>query len=235
MISVCMATKNGELFIREQIDSILTQLNNTDELIVSDDCSEDRTVSIIESYADKRIILLKNSKEKGVAGNFERSLTQSSGDYIFLADQDDVWMPHKIRVMTSHLEEYDLVISDCSIADHSLQPKYHSFFDLNRSGKGFLKNLFKNSYMGCCMAFRKQVLKRALPFPKDLSMHDLWIGLIGELHFSVYFIPQSLMKHRRHEHNSSTTSGDSENPLHFKVYDRYKIIKNLLFHKTYAG
>jgi glycosyltransferase involved in cell wall biosynthesis len=230
-----MATKNGELFIREQIDSILAQLNSRDELIVSDDCSEDGTVSIIESYADKRIILLKNSKEKGVAGNFERSLIQSSGDYIFLADQDDVWMPHKIKVMTSHLKEYDLVISDCSIANHSLQPKYHSFFDLNKSGKGFLKNLFKNSYMGCCMAFRKQVLKRALPFPKDLSMHDLWIGLIGELHFRVYFIPQSLMKHRRHERNSSTTSGESENPLHSKVYDRYKIIKNLLFHKTYAG
>jgi glycosyltransferase involved in cell wall biosynthesis len=235
MISVCMATRNGERYIREQIDSILVQLSENDELVISDDRSNDETIPIIRSYNDTRIKIYHNTKEKGVAGNFENCLRHCNGDFIFLADQDDVWMAEKIKIMLQHLKQYDLVISDCSIAGQSLEPRYQSFFHINNSGKGFLKNLFRNSYMGCCMAFRKNVLQRVLPFPRDILMHDLWIGLICELHFKVHFIPQPLMYHRRHHNNASTTAGKSENSFQVKIFDRLKIIRNLLFHRAYAG
>src|SRR5688572_3666270 len=99
MVSVCMATKNGGEYLEEQINSILVQLNPEDELIISDDCSTDNTIAIVQSYKDHRIKLFQNKIPKGISKNFETSLQLSKGDYIFLADQDDVWLPRKHDVM----------------------------------------------------------------------------------------------------------------------------------------
>jgi glycosyltransferase involved in cell wall biosynthesis len=234
MVSVCMATKNGSEFIREQIDSVLPQLSRHDELIVSDDCSDDHTMQIVSSYADKRIKLFRNDDEKGVTKNFETALKRCAGDHIFLADQDDVWMPEKIKIMVEHLQYHDLVICDCDVADHTLGVKHRSFFNLNNSGRGLIKNIIRNSYMGCCMAFKRSVLNRALPFPGDVPLHDMWIGLIGEMHFKTHFIPQPLVYHRRHARNASTTSGSSRTSMPEKIYNRYRIVRNLIVHKPYA-
>ena len=89
MISVCIATYNGEKFIKQQIDSILVQLFDGDELLISDDNSTDRTVEIIKQIADSRIKLFFN-KEKGYTSNFENVLKQVSGDIVFLSDQDEI-------------------------------------------------------------------------------------------------------------------------------------------------
>src|SRR5688500_13094934 len=97
MVSVCMATKNGATFIKEQLDSILPQLATDDEIIISDDCSGDDTLTVIRAFQDPRIRLLESSSEKGITRNFESSLNASKGDYIFLADQDDVWLPGKVN------------------------------------------------------------------------------------------------------------------------------------------
>jgi glycosyltransferase involved in cell wall biosynthesis len=230
-----MATKNGASYVAAQIDSILLQLNSTDELIISDDGSTDGTVRIIHSYHDKRIKLIQHSFSLGVTRNFEASLKASSGDLIFLADQDDVWVPSKVEVMSRHLKDHDLVISDCIMVDHSLRVQSNSFFTRNRSGKGLIRNILKNSYMGCCMAFNRKLLNRALPFPKDIPIHDFWIGLIGEMYFNVQFIPDMLVYHRRHSSNASSTGGDSVLSLPQKVATRYRIIKSLFLHKSYAG
>lgn len=235
MISVCMATKNGASYVAAQIDSILLQLSADDELIISDDGSSDDTVQIIQSYQDKRIKLIRHNIPQGVTRNFEASLKASSGDFIFLADQDDVWLPSKVEVMRYHLKEHDLVISDCLVVDHSLRIKNRSFFTHNKSGKGLIRNILKNSYMGCCMAFNRRLLNRALPFPKDIPIHDFWIGLIGEMYFKVQFIPDVLVYHRRHASNASSTGGASVFSLPRKVANRYRIIKSLFLHKSYAG
>jgi len=89
MISVCIATYNGEKYIKEQLDSIINQLDKNDEIIISDDGSSDNTIKIIESYKDGRIVLYKNSF-KNVVLNFEFAIDKSKGDYIFLSDQDDI-------------------------------------------------------------------------------------------------------------------------------------------------
>lgn len=235
MVSVCMATKDGGRFIKEQLDSILPQLAASDEVIISDDCSTDNTVEIIQSYNDFRLKLYQNDREKGIPKNFERTLQLSRGDFIFLADQDDVWLPEKISVMLKYLTHYDLVISDCWLINDSLHEKRASFFDLNNSGKGLIKNIVRNSYMGCCMAFNRILLNRALPFPDDIPIHDYWIGLIGELYYKNKFIPEILIYHRRHSSNASSTGRLSSFSLQQKIAARFNIMKNLFLRKSHAG
>ena len=235
MISVCMATRNGAIFIREQLDSILPQLNQEDEIVISDDCSTDDTLTVIRSFQDPRIRLFESRSERGITRNFEASLKASKGEFIFLADQDDVWLPGKVKKMEKALKDYDLMMSDCQLVDDNLRVQRHSFYDLNKSGKGFFKNLIKNSYMGCCMAFNRRIRERALPFPSDIPMHDFWIGLIAEIYFSVYFMPEILVLHRRHDSNASTSGDPSQLTINQKLAHRYRIVKNLFIHKYYAG
>ena len=226
-ISVCMAIKNGAPFLRDQISSILPQLAVDDELIISDDNSGDDSINIIQAFKDTRIRVVQNSCG-GIVSNFETSLRAARGMYLFLADQDDVWKEDKIRTMLPYLQKYDLVVSDCSIVDEFLAPINESFFRRNHSGKGILRNLFRNSYMGCCMAFHKRVLKKALPFPKEIRMHDAWIGLIGEFHFTVHFVNTNLVYHRRHTKNATSTSQSSKANWVDRINGRYWLLKKLI-------
>jgi len=113
-----MATYNGAKYIKEQIDSILPQLKENDELIISDDGSIDETIEIIKGFKDSRIKLFHNNKCKtkkshiAVAKNFENALMKVSEDIIFLSDQDDIWMPNKISKTLSYFEKYDLIVTD---------------------------------------------------------------------------------------------------------------------------
>lgn len=227
-ISVCMATYNGEKYIRTQIDSILTQLRNSDELIISDDTSSDNTIGIIKSIQDRRIKLLPNQTYRSPIFNFENALKHASGDVIFLADQDDIWHMGKVKIVTEALSKFDLVVSDCTVIDEKGKTLYESFYDINRSGHGFLKNLIHNSYLGCCMAFRKEVLEYSLPFPQKLPMHDWWLGLVGQLYFKTHFLQEKLVLYRRHGQNASPTSGKSENTIITKLSHRFRILWELL-------
>lgn len=226
-ISVCMAVRNGESYLREQLNSILPQLAGDDEIIISDDHSKDKSIPLIQDMADHRIKIFSNPGH-GLISNFENSLRHATGTYIFLADQDDVWMPEKVRVTLPYLHQDTLVVSDCRIVDHQLTARYESFYRINQSGKGIVKNLFKNSYMGCCMAFHRRLLEKALPFPAGIPMHDLWIGLIAELFFSVKFIDESLVLHRRHASNASTTGKQSTNSFTKRASDRWILLKTLI-------
>lgn len=171
-ISVCIATYNGEKYLKKQLDSILNQLKKEDEVIISDDTSTDATVEIIKAYNDRRIILIENQKFRSPIYNFENALKHASGDIIFLADQDDIWIDNKVCTVKKYLKSYDLVISDAEIIDTNDETLYRSFYALNNSRKGFIKNIIKNSYLGCCMAFNRKILESALPFPKNVPMHD---------------------------------------------------------------
>jgi glycosyltransferase involved in cell wall biosynthesis len=229
-----MATKNGAKYVREQVQSILVQLSPTDEIVVSDDASSDETIEILVSFHDPRIRILSNKSAVGVSYNFERALRECRGEYIFLSDQDDVWMPNKIETMTKLLGRFAVVVCDCRIVDDSMLPKFKSFFKVNNSGSGVLRNIVRNSYIGCCMAFRHELLADALPFPAGI-MHDLWIGLVCELRHSVKFIPEQLVLHRRHSANASTTGRKSNRGILSRLNYRYRIIRNLISHKRYAG
>jgi glycosyltransferase involved in cell wall biosynthesis len=209
MVSVCMATFNGAKYVKEQIVSILMQLAADDELIISDDGSTDETIDVIQSIGDSRIKLY-HGNYKNVIRNFENALMKSSGDIVLLADQDDVWMDTKVDRIKTSLEQYDLVISDCYVVDEQLNIIYPSFFDFFKSGKGLLKNIVKSTYYGSCMAFRRDLLKRSLPFPDTKEIgHDLWIGLVAEMTGTVLFLKEPLIRYRRHN-NAFTSAGVGE-------------------------
>ncbi|MTI24754.1 glycosyltransferase family 2 protein [Fulvivirga kasyanovii] len=227
-ISVCVATHNGEKYIREQIDSILPQLGPHDEIIVSDDGSEDTTISILLSYRDKRLKLVDCASKNSPIKNFENALNHCTGDIIFLSDQDDLWLAGKVKTMIQALEKYDLVLSDCYVVNEKLQPIHSSLFEINKARPGLWKNLWKNSYTGCCMAFNRKVLSKALPFPSDIPMHDQWIGLVAELFFKTSIVQKKLTLYRRHN-NTTTRTGDKSNyGLLSKIKFRFKLLKNLI-------
>jgi glycosyltransferase involved in cell wall biosynthesis len=234
VISVCLASFNGQKYIKEQIDSILVQLSGVDELIVSDDGSTDNTLNVIAGYNDARIKVFHNENRKGVVGNFENALMHAKGDYIFLSDQDDVWLKDKVTVCLDHLNTVDLVNADCKIVDSELNLLGDSFFMSNNSKNGVLNTLRRNSYMGCCMAFNRKILSKILPFPKDIPMHDLWIGFVCDLFYKSFFLPIPLILYRRHSLNVSKTTGKSSNSFLRKMLFRWHIIKYiplLLFRK----
>jgi len=234
-ISVCIATYNGEKFIKQQLDSIICQLSENDEIIISDDGSIDNTINIISSYADPRIKIFHHTGAKNqnykhtsyhVTKNFENALSHSTGDYIFLSDQDDIWVNTKIEEVITLFKEQNLnlIIHNAELIDMQTNKIADSYFNIVKSKAGFVKNLHKNSYLGCCMAFDKNVLIKSLPFPKDLIAHDIWIGLIAERIGYVAFIDKKLIKYRRHESTVSTSGGMSQNSFIFKIKYRIQFI-----------
>jgi glycosyltransferase involved in cell wall biosynthesis len=224
MISVCVATFNGQAFIQEQLISILNQLSAFDEVVISDDCSSDNTIKIIQSIKDPRIKILSSCNKLGIVKNFERVLFNASGDYLFLCDQDDIWLPNKVEKCMLALRESLLVVCDCRVVDKELNELYPSFFKLRQSGKGLIKNLLKNSYLGCCMAFRKELLSQALPIPASAPMHDMWLGLIANCTGKVVFLYEPLVLYRRHGDNASPTAQKSTFTLFQKISYRIKLL-----------
>lgn len=208
-----MATYNGEPYIADQLKSILEQLRAGDELIVSDDGSTDSTLQICKNYAKMYPavdFVLTAGPRMGVVRNFENALQKSSGEYIFLADQDDIWLSNKLEKCLLALQEYDLVVTNCRVVNKDLTILSNDFFAVRKSSPGFLKNIFKNGYLGCCMAFNRSVLNASLPFPRSIAMHDWWIGLIGEIsRMRIYFIREPQLLYRRHGNNTSNTAEKS--------------------------
>jgi glycosyltransferase involved in cell wall biosynthesis len=219
-----MAVYNGEKYIYQQIESILAQLTSSDEIVVSDDGSSDKTLEIIRSFDDTRIVLIFNTSRRGLVKNIENALLHARGDHIFLADQDDVWVSNRVSTVIPFLRVYDLVISDCYVVDSTLNILKDSLFQINNSSPGFVKNLIKNSYVGCCMAFNKKILTSVLPFPNYIPMHDWWIGLVCDCRYKTFFINDKLVYYRRHFSNISDTASSSTSSFFLKIRWRMLLV-----------
>ena len=229
MISVCIATYNGERYIRQQIESIVCQLNVDDEIIVSDDGSTDGTLDIVKGIGDKRIKIIEGPGRKSPILNFECALKASKGDFIFLSDQDDVWKPDKVEICMKWLKTYHCVVSDAEVTDNRLKPLYPSLYAIMQVRQGRIYNtIWKNGYTGCCMAFRRNVLEASLPFPKDIPMHDIWIGNVAAYKYNVIFIPDRLIHFRRHENTISCNGKGSKFTIWQQMKFRLNIIKNII-------
>ena len=225
--SIVMATYNGEKYIKQQIESILKNMSDNDELIISDDGSTDKTIQIINEYKDNRIKLIEGPR-KGVKQNFANVIGKAEGSYIFLSDQDDIWMENKIELVLNAFEnnKVSVVIHDTEVIDENLKVTIPSFFEYRKSGKGVLKNIYKNSYIGCCMAFEANLKQYILPIPNDIEMHDQWIGILGETKGKgSLFLKEKLIKYRRHSNNVSQMK-------HYGILkmirNRIVLIKNLI-------
>lgn len=222
--SVVMASYNGAAYIRQQLESVLLQLRVTDEVIVSDDGSTDGTKEIVAEIAaaDARVKLLDGPRS-GVIKNFENALNACTGDVIFLCDQDDVWRADKLEQVLTKLRRTNavLVLHDARLTDGELQSTADSYFAVHGTKTGFWANWWRNGFVGCCMAFRRELLETALPFPDKLPMHDQWLGLLAEKTGGTALLHEALIDYRRHE--GTATAVDRHGTLSSMLKNRWNI------------
>lgn len=222
-----MATYNGEKYLREQLDSIVKYLTPSDELIISDDGSTDKTLEIISEYSSKfTFIKLINGPRMGVVKNFENALLNSTKDIILISDQDDIWLPEKIDMMRSvfsknknlFLVNHDMYIStDDDIKNNILKV---SSFERRKRKHGVFYNWYYSGYFGCCMGLSRTFLEKILPFSKHVNLYDQWIGMLGEHYKSVLFLEKKLIIHREHGKNVSK----EKTSIFFKIKVRLALL-----------
>lgn len=208
-ISVCLATYNGALHLREQVDSILVQLLVGDELLVSDDASTDETISILRTYGSA-LSLVATDRAGGVVANFSRLLVAASGDIVVFSDQDDVWLPGRLARIRQELVDADMVVLEGVIVDADLQSSGNTISSVIGIRNGFWQNLWCNSFVGCCLAFRRTPFLGAWPIPGYIHMHDWYLGLIATLFGKITRVPEVYLLYRRHGANASTTGEQSK-------------------------
>lgn len=227
-VSVAMAAYNGEAYIVPQIESILKQLKTEDELVISLDPSTDATEMLIREFRkkDSRVRLVRG-KGKGLVKNFANAIYHCKNEIIFLSDQDDVWYPNKVESVLECFNNKDIlvVMHDAEVVSESMTCVHPSFMEKRGCRTGVVKNIVKNSYIGCCMAFRNELKKYILPFPENIPMHDQWIGVVGEIMGMSVMIDLPLIHYRRHGNNASS---DSHASMRQMLQWRVCLILNLL-------
>ena len=204
-ISIVMTVYNGEKYIKEQIDSFLNQTLLPNEIIISDDCSSDKTIEIVEEYKKKysdKIKVFKNQYNLGFTKNFQKGIEKSSGDIIFLSDQDDVWYKNKIETVVkifNNNPNIDLIIHDADLVNENLKKT-------NLSAISQIKLGFDNTDVfitGALTSFNKRLIKYFLPFPKQLNGHDGFIHFVSKNLGTRMVINEKLQMIRRHTNNTS--------------------------------
>ncbi|MFJ7750583.1 glycosyltransferase [Arthrobacter sp. NPDC097144] len=207
-VSVCMASYNGSAHIAEQIASILPQLQAGDELVIVDDASTDDTVDTVEAIGDPRIRLIRSAVNRGYVKTFEAALTASTGEFVFLSDQDDVWLPGRVDAMVAALGQADVVASNFGYfgqAPRRIESIRLRSSDSSRRWANLLALwIGVRPYYGCAMAFRGSARNLILPFPAFLvETHDQWIALAGNLKGSMVHLEQNTLNRRLHENNTT--------------------------------
>lgn len=205
-ISIAMAVFNGENYLEKQLLSLLNQSVLPDELIVCEDCSSDSSLNILQSFAEKApffVKIIQNEKNQGYVYTFSKALESTTGDLIFLCDQDDFWFENKIQEVVAFAQEnskFSLYLNDAELADGNLIAKGLTTFGQMRNAEIPVETLV----LGCCMALRKELLEFCIPIPSNFSAHDVWIDEIAALSNSKIVIDKPLQYYRRHQKNEST-------------------------------
>ena len=218
-ISVVMATDNGERFLREQLDSIRNQTRQADELIICDDGSTDGTVELVRKYIiDNRLEnnwkIIVNDQNLGYANNFNKVTLMASGNYIFFADQDDIWMPEKIEKMTKIMEQH----TDCKVLCTDYEPMYDGT-EPPKATRKVLKRMPNNQLLekvvltpksiyigalGCCMCVRREFYHQIKKYWFDGWAQDDRMWRLAQCAQGCYILHSNLIKHRIHGNNTST-------------------------------
>lgn len=221
MISVAMASYNGEAFIKKQLDSILAQTLAVDEIVIVDDGSSDTTIKMIKDYQEKyqdKIMLYENKKNLGYRKNFMKALSLTKGDYIFLCDQDDMWMKNKVEVMINMIKNHDiqLLCSSFDVIDEFDQPvtiiTQQGYCNKNYYKREVLEDalvqipledlVYRNSCQGCSMLMTRELCNQFLEVADETLPHDWELNMLAASRNGSYFYNHPLFLYRRHSHNT---------------------------------
>lgn len=218
---IAMCTCNGAAYLDEQLRSLVNQTRLPVHIVVGDDNSDDGTWQILNAWAEAvrsekgiRVTLLRNESRLGVTRNFQRAIEAVDADIVFLADQDDIWIPNKIEVLASHLEHDEnilLVHSDALLIDRNGESLERSLFEalhltvtdreLVQQQRFFEVYCRRNLVTGTTAAFRRQLLELALPFPVDW-IHDEWLAACAASWKNVAMLSDQLTLYRQHGLNA---------------------------------
>lgn len=205
LVSIVLATWNGERFLAAQLDSLLAQTYPHLEIVAIDDCSSDSTPDILDRYAraDSRIRVVRNERNLGYQKNFERGFMLARGDYIAPCDQDDVWAPNKIAVLVANRGEYGIVYCDSEFIDArgALLGQRMSDWKELADFDDPINYAVGGSVSGHAMLIKREVLHAALPIPGHTISHDYWLGFVATLHGPMKFVREPLVFYRRHDSN----------------------------------
>ncbi|HML67606.1 MAG TPA: glycosyltransferase family 2 protein [Clostridia bacterium] len=217
MITILMATYNGERFVRAQIESILEQTEQNFILQIQDDGSTDGTFSIISEYAEKypgQVKVHKSTANSGGAKwNFLQMMTAFQDDYVMLCDQDDVWLPNKIEVTLRAMQNLEethgkqtpiLIHTDLTVVDESLNvigKSLNKMLDLRMDKTTLPSQVVQNTVTGCT-AMYNQALAQLIRMPKFCLVHDWWLGLVAVCFGKKEYLPERTMLYRQHGANS---------------------------------
>lgn len=204
LISIVMATYNGEKFLLEQVDSLLAQSYPCLEFVFVDDASSDSSRAILQEYAliDSRIRLVANPVNQGLLATFETGIRAAKGDMIALSDQDDVWLPEKISLLAEAIGSHSLIYADSALTNASGYVT-GKFSDRNHlcDYPTALHYVFGTKAMGHAMLFKREIIDIALPFP-DYVGHDYILGFAAASLNGVVYFPQALVNYRQHSSNT---------------------------------
>ena len=239
MISVVLCTYNGEKYIKEQIESIITQTIQPDEIIICDDNSNDNTIAICEEIlrtTNIRFKIFRNLKNLGVKKNFEKGIKCCTGDIVFTCDQDDYWYENKIEKMMPFFRDAEckLVFSNAYLVDKNRKKLNCNLWDslyfkpenISTYNKCFDLLLKHCIVTGAAMAFRKDIFLDIIPFP-DCWIHDGWIAINACIRGKIVAVNENLIDYRQHGNNVIGVSiekrykGFSYNK--YKWLQRYKV------------
>lgn len=212
MISIALATYNGEPFIGAQIKSILNQTIQDFEVVVCDDCSSDLTWKILQEYreCDSRIRIYQNSENLGFKKNFERAISLCEGDYIALCDQDDEWTPNHLEVLYISIGTSFASIGNSLFVDRNLQSigvtHIESINGMTRYldsdiGKAIRVLFVGNFCQGASMMFKASFLKSIREVPECFNVHDVWYSMAAICKKSLVFSPEVITFYRQHNSN----------------------------------
>lgn len=205
-VSIALATYNGERFLGEQLDSLLTQTYSNFEIVISDDASTDSTHKILDEYQkkDKRIKWTVNPNPNGFIKNFEHAISLCKGEVIFLCDQDDVWYENKIAEHVKIYKDKNIkwVYNEVRLIDTDgagigcLSDKIHNYY----TPKKLLHYTWGSCTLGCATSYRSDLIWGIWPADKYAPGHDSWIQL-AIFPAKSFHIRKVLQDYRQHENN----------------------------------
>lgn len=231
LVSIAMCTYNGGKFLNEQLESILNQHYKDIELIIVDDKSSDNTVQIINSFLPHpKIRFYQNEKNIGYAENFAKAISFCKGEYISLADQDDIWLPEKIDAMVAGMSGNSGLYHDSSFMTYDgrltgtkLSDKVHFV-----AGKVPESLLLYNYIAGHTLMIKREVLKQALPIPTGIY-HDWWLAFVCMNLNGLDFIKKPLVYYRIHDSNQTVLEEENRKvkKTDSNTVRRYKKLRKL--------
>lgn len=212
MISIAMATYNGEKFLREQIESIFAQTVTDWELVACDDCSTDSTLNILREYEakDSRIHVFQNDENLGFKRNFERVISLCRNDFVALCDQDDIWIKNHLERLLELIEDKSMAVANARImsaagelTEELLSDRDRYYVDGNDCDRLYRILFSGNPFQGTSSMLRKELLLKAMPIPDDVIYHDAWFSACACCNRGIAYSFEPITQYRIHGANVS--------------------------------